>query len=379
MKAASTPRGFLASVQAHDNYKRVWTRDGVMIGLGALLAGDESLIDTFKATIETLFEHQHVHGFMPSNVAPGGAVSYGGTAGRVDNVSWAIVGLCQYCLHTGDRALFDRYRAHVQKAFAVMDVWEFNGKHLLYAPQSGDWADEYIQHGYVLFNQLLRVWALRLAGKLAAHDGWLQKAEAITATVRTNYWNYANNDAKLYAPNLKHQLAAAPREHWLMGFNPAHAYRQFDLQANTLALLLSIGDGAQVASVLHYVDLLLMRYQKLLPSFYPAVEENDWEMNELRDNYAFTFRNKPHEFHNGGLWPVWNGLFCAALVQHHRQTLATRICEGIASAVADNEYEFNECLHGLTAKPIGVPYCVWSAAGLVIAEQALKGKRLWFD
>ena len=47
----------------------------------------------------------------------------------------------------------------------------------------------------------------------------------------------------------------------------------------------------------------------------------DWEMKELESNYAYTFRNKPHEFHNGGLWPVWNGFLVAALIEQERRPI----------------------------------------------------------
>ena len=161
LREASTPMGFVASVQEHDNYKRIWTRDGVVNGLAALMSSEADLIQTFRATLETIFDHQHPTGFMPSNVAMDGSISYGGTVGRADNPSWAVIGLCQYALITQDDSLLQKYRRQVEKCFSVMDAWEFNGKHLLYVPQSGDWADEYIQHGYVLFDQLLRVWALR--------------------------------------------------------------------------------------------------------------------------------------------------------------------------------------------------------------------------
>ena len=69
LRQASTAKGFVASVQEHDNYKRIWTRDGVVNGLAALMSEEEDLIETFRATIETIFDHQHPVGFMPSNVA----------------------------------------------------------------------------------------------------------------------------------------------------------------------------------------------------------------------------------------------------------------------------------------------------------------------
>jgi hypothetical protein len=78
-------------------------------------------------------------GFFPSNVDPQtGKASYGGNCGRVGNVSWAVTGLMQYTLLSGDTRLADHYRMQVEKAFSLLDVWEFNGKPLLYVPQSGN-------------------------------------------------------------------------------------------------------------------------------------------------------------------------------------------------------------------------------------------------
>ena len=188
--AASTPFGFLASVQPISNYQRIWTRDGVITGLAALLTGDEKLVATFAATLRTIFEAQHPTGFFPSNVVPDtGQASYGGNCGRVDNVSWAIIGLLQYTLLTQTDELATRYAGRIEQAFRVLDAREFNGRHLIYVPQSGDWADEYVQHGYVLYDQLLRVWALELAGRYWQRPAWLDQARAIRAVLVCNYWN----------------------------------------------------------------------------------------------------------------------------------------------------------------------------------------------
>ncbi|NBC58668.1 MAG: fructofuranosidase/invertase, partial [Bacteroidetes bacterium] len=59
LKKAQSPHGFMASVNDVDNYKRIWTRDGVICGLAALLDGDEGLVNTMKATLETLAKQQH--------------------------------------------------------------------------------------------------------------------------------------------------------------------------------------------------------------------------------------------------------------------------------------------------------------------------------
>ncbi|UKT65853.1 glycoside hydrolase 100 family protein [Pedobacter mucosus] len=368
---ASTPSGFVAAVREQDNYKRVWTRDGVITSIAALLSGDKKLIETSKATIETLFDHQHHLGFMPSNVTPeSGEASYGGTCGRADNPSWAVIGLCAYTLLSNNLSLWEKYQTEVEKCFAVMESWEFNGKNLIYVPQSGDWADEYIQHGYILFDQLLRVWALKLVNKIDPSKQQADKAIQIVNSIKQNYWKNAENQ-QAYAPNLKHQMINASSHYWLMGFNPSRIYKYFDLQANTFSLLLNLGDESQNQKVIDAIKTLYNTKLSMLPSFYPTIEEGDADMNELKNNYAYSFRNKPNFFHNGGLWPVWNGWLVMALKKHGENELAEKISANINNANAMDDC-FNECFHGLLKTPCGVNNCTWSAAGAVLAQQDFK-------
>ena len=160
----SSTNGFVASAENTSNYKRVWARDGVICGLAALASGDKKLIDTFKITLETLANNQHEIGTIPSNVMINDKtteVSYGGLAGRVDAITWFIIGICQYTFHTHDNSLIVKYEVEIEKALFLLEAWEFNNRHLIYVPLSGNWADEYITDGYVLYDQLLRIWALK--------------------------------------------------------------------------------------------------------------------------------------------------------------------------------------------------------------------------
>jgi hypothetical protein len=131
----------------------------------ALASGDDHLIATFKNTLDTLAQHQHANGTIPSNVMTSGSenkeVSYGGLAGRVDAVTWFIIGICQYGFYKNDSDFVAQYESNIQKGLQLMEAWEFNNKHLMYVPLSGNWADEYITDGYVLYDQLLRIWALK--------------------------------------------------------------------------------------------------------------------------------------------------------------------------------------------------------------------------
>ena len=374
---ATTPFGFVAAVNGVDNYTRIWSRDGIITSIAALYSGDDTLLDTIKATIETLFSHQHSSGFIPSNVTPGtDKVSYGGAVGRADNVPWAIIGLLTYTQHTGNNIYAIQYEANVKKAFELLDAWEYNGRGLVYVPQSGDWADEYIHHGYILYDQLLRIWALELAAKQYNNDSYATKALHIRQLLTVNFWNH-NSEQDYYSFALARQMKNAPEGYWLMGFNPGGLYEQYDLGANALAILLQLGTDAQQNEAKQYLESMVNEAKGMLPSFSPVIDLGDIAMAELLLNHAYNFRNHPHEFHNGGLWAVWNGFAAAALAaagaKFSAQRLITAIHDANNKSHDNTHWGFFENIHGASSLPIGVEYCTWSAAGAIIAEQAMKG------
>ena len=324
MHKASTDKGFVAAAQVEDNYRRVWSRDATVCGLAALASGDKELVKTFRNSLETLWSAQHEYGFLPSNVDPDNEkVSYGQTAGRADTASWAIIGLCTYTKRTSDTSLLSTYKENMYRAVGLMNCWEFNGKQLIYVPQAADWADEYIQHGYILFDQLLRLWALELMAEVYEDEKLATKSEAIRKIVEENFF-YRAEETGWYASNMIHQKEKAPRQFWWMGFNPAQIYHQFDLQANALALLMNLGTELQQEQVLAHIETM-NKSSTILPSFSPVISEGDTDMKELKKNFAYRFRNIPHEFHNGGLWPVWNGWVIAALKKYGKNDTAQNL------------------------------------------------------
>ena len=68
LHACSTEDGFIASRTDRDNYRRIWARDGVIVGLAALMSKDQDLIETLRRTLLTLTQYQGPHGEIPSNV-----------------------------------------------------------------------------------------------------------------------------------------------------------------------------------------------------------------------------------------------------------------------------------------------------------------------
>ena len=371
LQKVSTPSGFLASAENTTNYQRVWSRDGVICGLAALASGDENLIATFKNTLETLANHQHSIGTIPSNVLISGdksEVSYGGLAGRVDAVTWFVIGVCQYGFHTNDSSFVEKYESNIEKCLKLLDSWEFNNKHLLYVPLSGNWADEYITDGYTLYDQLLRIWALKSYNHFKKSEIISDKIEKITAQVEINF--FPNSTGEKYHEKAYNEVAFS--DYAPCSFSPSGYKIQFDAFANSLLILLNIGSDEFQKKIMNHAFLIINTTSlQLLPAFWPPVFQNDEHWNLLKNNCKYEFRNYPYEFHNGGSWSMVNGFFGLALISKSKKEQASFVLENINKANAVNEYSFYENFNTQTQAPNGVSFCAWSAAASVLINQTL--------
>ena len=398
LRACATGDGFVATPTGSHNYRRVWGRDGAILSLAALLTRDDALIETARLTLETLAAHQGPHGEIPSNVDPGtDRVSYGGTAGRVDADLWFLVACGEYWRRTGDRAFLDRLLPNIEKVQFLLGAWQFNNRGLIYVPLTGDWADEYLQHGYVLYDQLLYLQAQRAMGHFHAElhgtrDHVLEdRINRLCHLIRDNYWfgeGESEGDAYhevLYRKGLEASSKHCRDCHWMPSFSPSGYSYRFDAFANVLVSLLDVADDLQRARVDSYIETeLLDERLPLLPAFHPVIKPVDEDWEELRVMFSYSFKNQPYEFHNGGLWPMLTGFYAADLAQRGETDKARRYLAAVHRANAlemDGEpWSFPEFVHGRELTPGGTRRQGWSAAGAVIAQHALKGERIfWMD
>ena len=379
LRSATTPFGLLASTTDRSNYKRIWARDSSICGLAGLLANDEIVIEGLRKSVESLGKHQAELGQIPSNVQLDEqgqlqSLSFGGLCGRVDTISWWIIALSNYVHFTGEREWGKQFEVAVANGFRLLDAWEFNNKGLVYVPESGDWADEYVTRGYVLSNQLLRVWALQCASAIFGNQEWHAKAQTIKSLIRDNYWLI--NQEELTGVKLYHEHAhrrtveeEGPSCYWEAGFAPGGYLRKFDLLANALAILLKIGTADQEQSQLAFAQATSSQMPvSLMPSFWPPIKDTDHEWPQLRANHKYEMRNQPYDFHNGGLWPAFNGFWALALQALGQSEEALALKSAIESAIALDDWGFYECIHAQSGQPSGTKYCTWSAGGYVFAD-----------
>ena len=392
LKKCATPQGFVASVTQKDNYFRVFSRDAVIVSLAALPTGDAELIECCKNSLLILGEHQGEHGEIPSNVAlDGSSVSYGGTAGRVDATIWFVIGVSQYFKHTQDKEFLKEMFPIVQKCIWLMGAWEFNQKGLIYVPQTGDWADEYIQHGYVLYDQMLYLKALEEYAYLMEIMGednkkYIEKAKKMKNLLQVNFW--INHDEEIEIDNtcVYHEILLnrgkkdchVTRPYWMSFFSPVGYGYRFDGVANVFASLFGLANDGQRNLVDDYIaDHFQKDTEYVIPAFFPVIHPEDKEWEALQVAFSFSFKNKPFEFHNGGLWPMITGFYVLDLALRGKTELAEYYLNGINTAnkksdKQNEEWGFFEFINGQTHQPQGMKTQGWSAGAGVMGYLALK-------
>jgi hypothetical protein len=373
MHQCMTPSGFLASPKAHDNYQRIWSRDAAIAGLTSLVCNDDEGIDCFVRSVLSLGAYQAEHGQLPSNVglSKNDAISFGSLSGRVDATTWWIISACMILQKDGQYA--DELIPKIRKALGVLEVWQFNNRGFIYTPLGGNWADEYISQGYVLYDQLLWLWALRAAGIVLQDTSNNERAIALEDRIIRNF------SFRLPPHELHYHLTAYQKVYqpnallWASSFGPAGYDCRWDMPAHALLLLLGLFDDVDA------LDELLMQWSEkygsgLLPVFDPVIMPDDPEWFLLRENYRYQFKNHPHHFHNGGSWPVWIGLLGLGFTLNGRSDVAHKLMMQLQKNMknATSRERFAEYWNPKTGVPGGVMPLCFSASGYLMLSTEIE-------
>ena len=386
LQQATTPFGIVAATNAQDNYTRVWARDAVIGGLAGILIADEIVINGLTQSIITLLKAQKTLGQIPSNVgfdAKNGEVqtiSYGTLAARIDAMTWFVIGAAAIADRL-DEATNVQLKTGVAKAFEVLDCWEYNDRGLVYVPQGGNWADEYVLHSYTLYDQLLRAKALTDAAKVWHEPIWATKATQIYAAIAINYWQNDHTrhrtdryrpteaDARLHIPDLPYYCAA---------ISPSGYDLRFDLFGNALAMLTpEVCTADNAAQILSYVEALMDKYQDLIPTFYPIIYPTDPDWQLLQAHCLYRFKNEAGCFHNGGAWAMTIGWFGTAAAKWNRPDLTERLLTALKKHLKqpDGSYNLYEYISTIDYHKGGISDLTFSAAGIIMLHNALRNDK----
>lgn len=384
LMGASSVQGIQASLEKKDNYNRVWARDSAVSGLAIITNRLESLYPALRSSLIVLKKAAASNGQIPSNVSLNGngeinGVSFGEPVGRTDAGFWWVVAAVSYLKQVDDEVFKAEVEQQCHAVFALANTWEFNGRGLMYVPMSSNWADEYVTHGYVLYDQVLRYWALAVAGEYFEQSDWQQKAQKVKVSIKQHYLLETSLENSLYTQAQQEDLQGFDlRTSFIASFSPGDRVEKFDAWSIALLLLLDI-PSAQTNSKLN--DALLMVFNESkgrgIPAFWPIINPNDALYQSLQLNHSYLFKNEAGHFHNGGIWPVVNGFLIAGLTVAGQHETAALLMDTLYAQLAsfNAQNSFTEYWDFYQGKPGGVKNLCFSAAGYLIAEEAITNQQ----
>ena len=393
-----TPAGFRAS-SLHQGYPQIWARDSIITFLGAISTGDPDLLAAGRASLETMGAHQSRRGLIQLNVNPDTGYVSTENAGAVDGNLWYILGHFLHFHATADTEFLTKHWTNINRALIWLEYQDMNECGLLEIPEAGDWIDLLAVRYNVLYDNVLYYATMLAYQELAKHvppeaECHLPEVDAAGIHERINLLMWIDRCwvAEHFAEHL--EKLKAIRLEWFMLYHnigtissrpfylPWVAFREYgdwcDSLGNLLAILVGVADGHRAEHILRHMHQVGMAEpyptKAINPPIYP--NQSDW-----REYYRSRNLNLPHQYHNGGIWPLIGGFHVAALVHHKWYSEAERLLLSLAKANCQslgNDAGFNEWLHGKTGYPMGYAQQAWSAAMFVYAEHALRTGHLPF-
>ncbi len=386
-----TPFGFRASADPA-GYPQIWGRDSAITLLGAIASGDPDLINAGRTSLDTIGEAQSCWGLLPLNLNPESGMISTENAGASDVNLWYILG--QYALyrHTGNKQALIHNWHHITSALNWLQYQDMNECGLLEIPEAGNWMDLIAVRYNTLYDNVLFYAATLAYEELKQEMADLvtdlpchASAESIHERLNLLFWIDRCWVAAHFAEHLE-KLKAIRLEWFMLYYNigtissrpyylPWVAFREYgdwcDSLGNMLSILSGVADGHRSEHILQYMKQVGMAEpyptKAIHPPIYPG--EPSW-----REYYRSRNLNLPHQYHNGGIWPMVGGFHIAALVRRGWQVEAEHLLARLAEANNQGSrepWEFNEWMHGETGHPMGYAHQAWSAAMFLYAENAV--------
>lgn len=385
-----TPLGFSAcsipdneTTGTDSNYHSVWARDGA---LTVRFTADLDLPDIRAAsrqTLCTLLDHLSPYGQIPSNVRiENQQPDYSGIGGicSIDSGLWVIIAFYDFVRATDDFDLLERYAGRLQRAMDWLGAHDSNNDGLLEIPEAGDWTDLFGNSYNVLYDEVLWYRANVCYGRLLEFQRdfkrateYLRRSQFIRGEILANFWpsTRMRPEDRAKFSFADQQFSLGDTQCLISQVSPFGFSWRCDVFGNVLAFLMNVLDADRARTSFKFLWGSGVNEPGPVANIYPPVNAGD---PEWRPYYTVNLLNLPHHYHNGGLWPFIGGMWVRLIHRLGYGEVALRELHRLAElnyAGIGGEWEFNEWMHGLTARPMGKRFQAWSAASYIRACREL--------
>lgn len=387
LKKNITPLGFSAcsltdnKVTGTDaNYRSVWARDGAITVWSTLRVQDEEVQAAQARTLETLLNATSPTGQIPANVRiEDGVPDYSGVGNiaSIDSGLWVIIALYNYASFTGDYSLLYRHADRLQHVMNWLSAHDSNNDGLLEIPEAGDWTDLFGRSYNVLYDEVL--WyrtnvcygrILELMGQFARAAEYLRWSQHIRERVLNSFWTTTQpgeEEARRPHRFADQQFTLGDTHYLLAEITPFAFNWRCDVYGNILAFLMNVLDVDRARTAFRFMWGVGVNQPWPVANLYPVVQAGD---PDWRAYYTVNLLNLPHHYHNGGVWPFIGGMWVRFIQRLGFHEVASRELFRLAQVNhlgRDQEWEFNEWIHGRTGRPMGKAFQAWSAASFIHA------------
>lgn len=385
-----TPMGFSAcspgdnEVTGTDaNYRSVWARDGAITIVATADLQQPDIRAAQMATLRTLLDHLSPNGLVPTLVRlDDGQPEYSGVGGicSVDSGLWVVIAFYHLVRATGDLDFLEAYAGHLQRVMDRLGALDNNNDGLIEIPEAGDWTDLFGRSYHVLYDEVLWYRATASYGRLLefrrefeqAAD-YLRRSSHIRERILSAFWPTTLAQGGVAShPFTEQQFSLGDARYLLAEITPFQFNWRCDVFGNILAFLSNVLDLDRARTAFKFMWGVGVNEPYPVANLYPPVQSGD---PDWRPYFTVNLLNLPGHYHNGGIWPFIGGMWVRFI---HRLGLYDVACHELLKLAQLNrlgrnqEWEFNEWIHGSTGRPMGKAFQAWSAASYLHACHELQ-------
>jgi glycogen debranching enzyme len=362
-----TPRGILAATRTEAaearSYTRVFGRDAAICVLAMAGSGIESLERGAVASLDALADGQAPNGQVPKYVDPEGRDADFWYLGCIDATLWWLIAVDHVRRRGAVPGMAERWQPQVALAIQWLLAQEHQRFFLLQQNEASDWADIMPRSGFVLYTNALWYHVKRLY--------------ALPRLDETHYhFNHLFHPFQRDLPDyrrsrlLGHYARRGQRNRglYLSFVNLSFCGDEGDVFGNVLAVLYGLAGDSMTQQICKTLFAAEATNPYPVRAVTQPIAPDDplWRLYMGRHQ-----QNRPHQYHNGGIWPFIGGFWAMALAAVGKKDLARIELGKLALANGVGDWRFTEWFHGKTLAPMGMPGQSWNAATFLLARRAI--------
>ena len=361
-----TPQGILAARRSEAaearSYTRIFGRDTGVCALAMIGSGVASLEEGAIASLDSLAALQAPNGQIPKYVDPAGQDADFWYLGCIDATLWWLIAADHARRCSPMAGVRTRWQPNIERAIHWLLAQEHQRFFLLQQNEASDWADIMPRSGFVLYTNALW-YRVKRRFDLPHRDETRHHVNHLFHPFSRDLPDYRRGRL------LRHYAARGRRNSglYLSFVNLSFVGDEGDVFGNLLAILCGLAGDTRSNEIVN----ALLAAGVAAPYPIRVTTQPITREHELWRGYMERHQqNRPHQYHNGGIWPFVGGFWVIALALLGQHELARGELAKLARANSLDDWRFTEWFHGKTLAPMGMAGQSWNAATFLLAQQA---------